>query len=62
MGQEFKVVFERDIPEDVRAEIDKTIRSAVLAKIAELDFVDEISVSRIEGGLGHGQTDGMILK
>lgn len=62
MSQEYKVIFEREIPDEVRLEIDKTIRSAVLAKIAELDFADELSVSRLGGGIGQGHTDGMVLK
>jgi hypothetical protein len=62
MAQEYKVIIDRDISDEVKKEIEIAIRGAVLEKIAQLDFAGEMSVSRLAGGIGHGGTAGMMIK
>lgn len=49
MAEEFKVLIEQDISEEVRKEIETAIRSAVLTSVAKLDFSRDMAVTPVKG-------------
>ena len=59
-SHEFRVIIEKDLPEEFAKELEIAIRSATLKKFAEIDFSREMSVESILEEFDH--TKGMILR
>lgn len=59
-SHEFRVLTEKDLPEEFAKELEIAIRSATLKKFAEIDFSREMSVESILEEFDH--TKGMILR